>query len=54
MKTRKGKKRETKKHTKTQKRSPLPQKFKNYGDGIVYMVFDGHKHVFKFVANRKL
>ena len=52
MKTRKRKKKRNKK-TKKQE-LPLPPKFKNYGDGIVYMIFDGHKHVFKYVANRKL
>lgn len=25
--------------------------FKDYGDGIIYMIFDGSKHVFKYVGN---
>ena len=52
MKTRQRNKKGNKK-TKKQKLR-LPPKFKNYGDGIVYMIFDGYKHVFKYVAYHKL
>jgi hypothetical protein len=47
MKTKKKKKTKNK-YTKNNK-----EIFKEYGPGLTYLIYDGNKHVFKFVKKNK-
>lgn len=41
----------TKKKKNTLKKSNKNKKiYKNYGPGLLYLIFDGKKHVFKFIG----
>ena len=53
IKTRRKHRNKTKRKRRTlTKNNDLKDKkvFKDYGDGIIYMIFDGNKHVFKYVG----